>query len=486
LYFGHKQAGRVYFRTELGAPEDINDTAIPQYDGSYLNTSVCNYKNQVGNFNSGISTNDTRYETFFYADNVHKSNMLGCSIELKNNPLPGESIEQGLIEHFLQPKSAIYQKQLSKAIDRRQSYNEAHDNDNENNLYHYSNNNRLNDDTINYQDEARENETKQKENNINPDLIASIKNSYLQNTIPLEVDENGNPYADFFNYDNYLKYKQPNLGEYDDDPFDYHKSMYFYTVTHPSFLKRHTTLQPYIKEDDPFELPKKRDPNDTFKNLEEHLNFLDLFRSSFGDPFYRHSGGRKAHPYYSTIHTLDKFKNSNTFNRTRVNVPNSLDPFIYFRSDSTQILQYEIKANKWQALPNHNNFYFSKHFSTAQLPDNSYIITGGELNDVSLNTTHYYFEGNIIELAPMITARKGHNSIYFEGFVYVFGGFYEEKTIIKKCEKYDFRSKSWLPMSEMNFAKAYCNPILYKDRYIYLIGGFSDAQQFEGVFIFLI
>jgi hypothetical protein len=158
---------------------------------------------------------------------------------------------------------------------------------------------------------------------------------------------------------------------------------------------------------------------------------------------------------------------------------NTAESFIHFKPESTEIYKYTFRDRKWSSLTNINNYKFPRYYALAEISEENILITGGEFEESTLNSAVYFSDEMFIEVADMKTPRKGHSSIFFDGYVYVFGGFLDDKTIIRECERYSFKTKVWERISNMIFTKAYATPVVMNG-YIYLIGGFSSGK-FEGV-----
>jgi hypothetical protein len=112
---------------------------------------------------------------------------------------------------------------------------------------------------------------------------------------------------------------------------------------------------------------------------------------------------------------------------------------------------------------------------STELPDGSFFLTGGECRGETVNNAYHFMNGNMTKLNVMYNPRKAHTSVYVEGSVYVFGGFYD-KLILNYCEKYDMNTRSWKQLSNMIYSKAYSTPLVYGTNYIFLIGGFGDKK----------
>jgi hypothetical protein len=519
----------------------LSNSLNNQFERKLRNTSVNNSRqmddNGVHNINNQQQNNphlrnsnfETRYKTLYddYGEEYYRtqpSELLRNNQQQQRIPSVHNSLEReqqhtkrdnSLINKFLQPKNTIVgdSKQNRSFYDRNNYYDDK--NDPYDNPYHYK------------QQEQYHHENKQIHKTptnisniypvrneehimINPEVRYSHENPmyhsvYVDTHHPdphynnqKEIRHHSpSPRDHYYNNNDhhYMRNHSSNQRDNHPDNFDNDKSVYMYNKTEVHSLNRPHNMAPVKRDEDYYKVPEKRDPNDTFKSIIKDRKTTtpsilkdikpgDPIRSPPRDRFVfdeSYNNPTKVDPYANTLNRIEQLKSTGGLNDTKFDLKNSLDPYIYFRNNSTQIFQYEIKANKWKSLPNYKNFYFPKHFSVCQLPDNTYFLTGGELNMLSLNTTHYYTGGNIIDLASMISVRKGHNSIYHEGFVYVFGGFYDEKSIIKDCERYNFKTKQWTPIARMNFAKAYTTPVVHGNKYIYLVGGFSSTTQFEGV-----
>jgi hypothetical protein len=210
------------------------------------------------------------------------------------------------------------------------------------------------------------------------------------------------------------------------------------------------------------------------KKDEKGLNQLKDFKPNYQGETLRCFSGMK------TKFETNEFLPNKTMPINNFELKNASDSFIHFKPESTQIYKYSFRTGKWTTLHNLNNFKFPRFHGLAEVNEDNIFITGGEYEDATLNSAIYYSDEMFIEVADMNKQRKGHSSIYFDGYVYVFGGFYDEKTIIRECERYNFKSKEWEQISNMIFTKAYSTPTVMNGSHIYLVGGFSSGK-FEGV-----
>lgn len=154
---------------------------------------------------------------------------------------------------------------------------------------------------------------------------------------------------------------------------------------------------------------------------------------------------------------------------------------IFFQHQSTDIFYFDFNRNQWAQLVNPQGCFFYRNHRAAELPDGSFLITGGELG-VTVRTTIHYLNGQFYEKNDMLRPRKAHSSIYVKGFVYNFGGFDDSGTIYY-CEKYDTSQESWSDIAEMDYNLAYSGVMNYSNDYIFLFGGYSTIE-INGVIYF--
>lgn len=145
---------------------------------------------------------------------------------------------------------------------------------------------------------------------------------------------------------------------------------------------------------------------------------------------------------------------------------------LFFKSQTPEVYVANFSNFTWNQV-NEIKFDFPLYSSKAELPDGSYLITGGDNDGEALNTCYFYnSNGQIIQKNNMNNPRKIHSSIYLDGYVYVFGGFnpYSNK-IFNNVEKYDIKNDIWINLPTMNVNRAYTTLLRYGRNYIFLIGG---------------
>jgi hypothetical protein len=149
---------------------------------------------------------------------------------------------------------------------------------------------------------------------------------------------------------------------------------------------------------------------------------------------------------------------------------------IYFQDSSRKIHRLDLNTGNWENVNNNTQEFFNRHHRAAELPDGSYLITGGEYNNQPSNNCTLFSNGYFARKDKMNVLRKAHSSIYMNGFVYVFGGF-SNGGITKSCERYCFNQNNWQNTSNMIIPRAYTTPVVYGDNYIYLVGGMINSYN---------
>ena len=87
----------------------------------------------------------------------------------------------------------------------------------------------------------------------------------------------------------------------------------------------------------------------------------------------------------------------------------------------------------------------------------------------------------------MKQARYTHRSLFYEGWVYVFGGrhFGDDNTaILNHCEKFDLSEKKWAPMPKMNIKRCTFLSLVWNER-IYVFGGYTGEYERSRVIEYL-
>jgi hypothetical protein len=78
-----------------------------------------------------------------------------------------------------------------------------------------------------------------------------------------------------------------------------------------------------------------------------------------------------------------------------------------------------------------------------------------------------------VKTEDLIYNRKGHSAVMMPDGIYVIGG-YDGTTYLKSIERYDFNTKRWKYICDMNYSKCHFSCVTSNDyQYIYTIGGYD-------------
>eukprot|EP01015_Nassula_variabilis_P019030 TRINITY_DN3174_c0_g1_i8.p1 TRINITY_DN3174_c0_g1~~TRINITY_DN3174_c0_g1_i8.p1 ORF type:complete len:572 (+),score=72.26 TRINITY_DN3174_c0_g1_i8:69-1784(+) len=152
--------------------------------------------------------------------------------------------------------------------------------------------------------------------------------------------------------------------------------------------------------------------------------------------------------------------------------------FTFFQFNSEKIFRYNPQDQLWINLPNKYNYMLQEHFRVAELPDNTFFISGGQNQGETSNLCVRYVDGVFHALTGMNQARDAHATIYNNGFVYVFGG-QKNGQSLRNCERYNLQENRWHLIESMNEEKTLASACNYGTNYIYVFGGWSEKSQTE-------
>ena len=152
--------------------------------------------------------------------------------------------------------------------------------------------------------------------------------------------------------------------------------------------------------------------------------------------------------------------------------------YVFFEFNRTNAYAFDFINKKWQACPNHTNYTFPVYFRVAQLPDFSFLMTGGSINDDIQNSAIHYYDGEVIIKRAMKQARRAHCTIFNGGYVYVFGGLGPD-SMLDGCERYNFVTDTWEDIDSLSEKRSLLSCCNVGTDLIYLFGGYSEANQKE-------
>lgn len=150
---------------------------------------------------------------------------------------------------------------------------------------------------------------------------------------------------------------------------------------------------------------------------------------------------------------------------------------VFFQYDSINIFAFDFKSRIWQKCPNYYNFKMLSYFRVVQTPEFGFILTGGSYSDDNFsNNTYYYNDGYFIKKDGMKTKRRGHSSIYHEGYVYVFGGL-TANGATELCERYNIDKNEWQPIQSLSKVRTLSSCCLFGKDLIYIMGGYNEKTD---------
>ena len=116
---------------------------------------------------------------------------------------------------------------------------------------------------------------------------------------------------------------------------------------------------------------------------------------------------------------------------------------LFFQPNSINIMAFDFLAQQWAKCPNLTNFLLNSEFRSVQLPNYSFILTGGrDVHLQTLRSVNLYMDGYFSRKPDMLECRSEHCSIYIDGYVYVFGGTNERGTL-NSAEKMNIKTLIW-------------------------------------------
>jgi hypothetical protein len=175
------------------------------------------------------------------------------------------------------------------------------------------------------------------------------------------------------------------------------------------------------------------------------------------------------------------------------NVLNSLKhvftvPLLYIiPNKSNQVITYDL-ATKKRTIHKIEGIVKSRHFDSALIKNSIFIVGGNDEEGKELLRNTYEYEilerGSVLhQKADLIKGRFGHKVISVtDSFVYALGGIVSSFLGTKytnHCEKYDRVFDRWVEVKPLYESKGYMSACHFKERFIYVFGGFSDDVASE-------
>jgi len=88
---------------------------------------------------------------------------------------------------------------------------------------------------------------------------------------------------------------------------------------------------------------------------------------------------------------------------------------LFFQNNTNLIHFYDFSRNMWCDVKNQNNQFFPIFYRATELPDSSFLISGGDINGTPTNRVFHFLNLNFIQKDNMLVARRAHTAIYHKG-----------------------------------------------------------------------
>ncbi len=82
-----------------------------------------------------------------------------------------------------------------------------------------------------------------------------------------------------------------------------------------------------------------------------------------------------------------------------------------------------------------------------------------------------FTECALIPIAPMKLARSGHCMVYLQNFIYVIGGFSEQNDFTTRCERLNLADYSWSEIASLNHKCHNACVTAFDDKFLFKFGG---------------
>jgi hypothetical protein len=159
--------------------------------------------------------------------------------------------------------------------------------------------------------------------------------------------------------------------------------------------------------------------------------------------------------------------------------------FIYNFQPNTSIL-HKTNLSTGQESSTALTHTFKSGSSLCESPAGNLFITGGNDPTTSEVVCIDPITNAVTPKPPMKTARRGHGSVFYGGYLYVIGGTVDDSLGLAECERYDTLHNHWRPIPPLPRASDQNAAIVCGyTRRIYTLGGWSSTgalnliQEFE-------
>ena len=150
---------------------------------------------------------------------------------------------------------------------------------------------------------------------------------------------------------------------------------------------------------------------------------------------------------------------------------------LWFKYDSSEVFSFDFEEMCYESLIVNKSIYFGNHMRATELPDSSFLITGGE-NGNFYNAVFHFYNQTFNEKNEMITSRSNHCQIYHKGFVFWFGGI-NENGPLDEWEAFDMNINEWVPVLNMPRKRFNAGCCKFGESRVYFFGGTQQITPDE-------
>lgn len=150
----------------------------------------------------------------------------------------------------------------------------------------------------------------------------------------------------------------------------------------------------------------------------------------------------------------------------------------FFKPRGKEMVIADLNSAVVAKKPFPKNFVLKDSGSWCELPNKRIIYCGG-VQASNFSSETYIIEPNsfsIMRLPDMSQSRALPSVIYYQGGVYVFGG-YSGKNL-ESCEKFDLKTEKWKIIANMPLARSAFSAIVYNDC-IYMTGDSKNLDKYN-------
>lgn len=149
----------------------------------------------------------------------------------------------------------------------------------------------------------------------------------------------------------------------------------------------------------------------------------------------------------------------------------------YLKPYTNEVYFFDLKSEKPNKLAVGENVTFCNDAAWCSLPNGDVFYCGGFEKSAYSDSACILsiVDLKLKELPRMNSSREGHAASYYNGGVYIFGGY--NGSYLSQCEKYDIEKECWISLPRMSEAR-YCFTATTLENKIYLGGGnYTDTLE---------